>query len=337
MILVTGGTGLVGAHILFDLCSKNLQVKAIKRANSSLYLIESLFSFYAPDTYLKLLGNINWVEADLREIDSLIEATTNIDLVYHAAAIVSFRNKDAKQMLKANIEGTANLMNACKINKVKKIGHISSVAALGPAADAAPSSELNQWEVSTNNSAYAISKYGAEREVWRISHEGMDVVMINPSLITGPGDWTKSSTAIFKTVYDGLKFYSLGRTGFVDVRDVSRTIIYLVESNITSERYVISSENLSWKQILTMIADAFDKKPPHLKATRIKVAIAWRILKLFSWISGKEPRITKESARASLRERHFSNEKILGVMDIEFMPIKQSIDDATRFISRFYL
>jgi len=337
MILVTGGTGLVGAHILFDLCSKNLQVRAIKRANSSLYLIESLFSFYAPETFLKLLDNIDWVEADLREIDSLIEATTNIDIVYHAAAIVSFSNKDAKQMLKANIEGTANLMNACKINNVKKIGHISSVAALGPSIDAAPLNELNQWEVSTTNSAYAISKYGAEREVWRISHEGMDVVIINPSLITGPGDWTKSSTAIFKTVFEGLKFYSLGRTGFVDVRDVSKTIIYLVESNITSERYIISSENLSWKQILTMIAQAFNKKPPHLKATRIKAAIAWRILKLVGWISGKEPKITKESVRSSQRERYFSNEKILDAMDIEFIPVKRSIQDTTYFISKFYL
>jgi nucleoside-diphosphate-sugar epimerase len=337
MILVTGGTGLVGAHILFDLCSKNLQVRAIKRANSSLYLIESLFSFYAPETFLKLLDNIDWVEADLREIDSLIEATTNIDIVYHAAAIVSFSNKDAKQMLKANIEGTANLMNACKINNVKKIGHISSVAALGPSIDAAPLNELNQWEVSTNNSAYAISKYGAEREVWRISHEGMDVVIINPSLITGPGDWTKSSTAIFKTVFEGLKFYSLGRTGFVDVRDVSKTIIYLVESNITSERYIISSENLSWKQILTMIAQAFNKKPPHLKATSRTAAIAWRILKLVGWISGKEPKITKESVRSSQRERYFSNEKILDAMDIEFIPVKRSIQDTTYFISKFYL
>lgn len=337
MILVTGGTGLVGAHILFDLCCNNQQIRACKRASSSLYLIESLFAFYEPNNYHNLLAKIDWIDADLTDIDSLIAATTKIDIVYHAAAIVSFKIKDADRMMKANIEGTANLMNACKTNNVKKVGHISSVATLGPSVDGAPSSELNQWEVSSQNSIYSISKFGAEREVWRISQEGVDVVIINPSLITGPGDWNTSSTTLFKTVFDGLKYFPIGSTGFVDVRDVSKAIIKLVGSNIISERYIISSENLQWKQLLNMIAVAFEKKPPHILVTKKKAAFAWRIFKIASLISGKEPKVTKESAKASCRERQFSNQKILAATGIELIPIKKSIADTIQFISKFYL
>jgi dihydroflavonol-4-reductase len=337
MILVTGGTGLVGAHILYDLCLNNERIRAIKRSTSNLYLIQSLFEYYSPKNHILLFDKINWVDADLNDIDSLIEVTQNVDYVYHAAAVVSFHEKDAKAMIQANINGTANLMNACKSNGVKKVGHISSVAALGPSKNGESISEDNQWQVSKDNSVYSISKYGAEREVWRVSEEGVDVVMVNPSLILGPGDWNSSSTHLFKMVFNGLKFYTLGSTGFVDVRDVSRTIIDLVHSDVKSQRFLLSAENLVWKDVFSMIANAFNVKPPSIKVTKLKAEIAWRILKFSAWFTGNPPKATKESAQASLRTRQFSSAKITRETGLNFINMKTSITDSIDFIQRFYI
>jgi len=337
MILVTGGTGLVGANILYDLCITNERIRAIKRSTSSLYLVQSLFEYYSPQNHTILFDKIKWVDADLNDIDSLVEATQNIVYVYHAAAIVSFRDKDAKAMIQANINGTANLMNACKENGVKKVGHISSVAALGPSKNGGLISENNQWEVSKNNSVYSISKYGGEREVWRVSEEGVDVVIVNPSLILGPGDWNNSSTHLFKMVFNRLQFYTLGSTGFVDVRDVSKTIIALVNSDVKSQRFLLSAENLVWKDVFSMIANAFNLKPPSIKVTKFKAEIAWRLLKFASWFTGNPPKATKESAQASLRKRQFSSAKITRETGLKFIKMETSIADTVNFIQRFYI
>ncbi|HAE29640.1 MAG TPA: nucleoside-diphosphate sugar epimerase [Flavobacteriales bacterium] len=337
MKLVTGGTGLIGAHILFDLCQKDVSIRATKRTSSSFQFINSLFEFYSPDNYQMLLEKIQWIDADLNDIDSLIEATKGIEHVYHAAAIVSHQSKDANTMIRSNITGTANLVNACKENGIKKIGHVSSVAALGMSKNGAAVTEHSQWKISKKNSAYAISKHGGEREAWRIHEEGVDVVIVNPSLVTGPGDWNNSSTSIFKLVYNGLKYYTNGSTGFVDVRDVSKSIIQLVESDVSGERFIISSQNLRWKEVFELISDAFGLPHPRIHVTKFKAEMAWRLLLVISWFTGKPSKVTKESARASLRQRDFSNQKIREYINIDFIDIKTSIADTTAFIQDFYV
>ncbi|MBL4704442.1 MAG: NAD-dependent epimerase/dehydratase family protein [Flavobacteriales bacterium] len=337
MILVTGGTGLVGAHILYDLCQTENLVKACKRNSSSLYFIQSIFEFYSPENHQELFAKIEWIDADITDVDAMYDATSGIEIVYHAAAIVSFQKKDVNHMIESNITGTANLVNACKHNKVRKIGHISSVSVLGPAKNGEPLAEKHFWEISKDNSNYAISKHGAEREVWRINEEGVDIIMVNPSLITGPGDWKKSSTAIFNTVHGGLKFYTEGCTGFVDVRDVSKTIIQLVNSDLKSERFVLSSENVIWRDLFGMISSAFGIKAPTSKVTKSKAEIAWRVFRFFSLFTGKTPQVTKETARSSLRLRYFSSDKIKAETGIEFIPIEESVKTTVAFLNSYYI
>lgn len=337
MILVTGGTGLVGAHILYELCQTEDRIKACKRASSDLYLISSIFEFYAPDNWKNLLSKIEWVNADLRDVYSLLDATKGVEIVYHAAAVVSFQKRDTEKMIENNIIGTANLVNACKSNGIRKIGHISSVAALGPAKNGQPMDENSHWEISTDNSNYAISKYGAEREVWRITEEGVDAVMVNPGIITGPGDWNNSSTAIFSTAKNNLKYYTLGSTAFVDVRDVSKAIIQLVNSDISSERYVLAAETVVWKDMFTMIANAFGVEPPTKQVTKGLAEIAWRVMKVVSWFSASPPKVTRETARSSLRTRVYSSKKIKTEFGFQFMPIEKSVNDTVNFLNKYYI
>ncbi len=337
MILVTGGTGLVGAHILYQLCRTETEVIAIKRASSDLHFVESLFEFYAGGEATKLLNKVQWREADITDIDDMLEVTKEVEIVYHAAAVVSFNPRDRQKMIESNIEGTANLVNACQNNGVQKIGYISSVAALGPSKTSAPLDEDCHWEISTENSAYAISKYGAEREVWRISEEGVQVVMVNPSIILGPGNWNNSSTSIFKTVYNGLKYYTEGTTGFVDVRDVSEIMIKLVNSDIHSERFVVSAENLIWRDVFTNIANQLRVKPPSVKVRKFKAELAWRLMKVISWFTGNPPKVTKDAARSSLRNRRFSSKKCIETLGVEFRSIDQSIADTVEFLKRYYI
>ncbi|MFT7613556.1 MAG: dihydroflavonol-4-reductase [Parvicellaceae bacterium] len=337
MILVTGATGLVGAHILYELTQTESAIRACKRATSDLYLIESLFEFYSGEQGKSLLSKIEWVNADVTNIDDMLEVTKDIEIVYHAAAIISFQKNQAEAMIIANIDGTANVVNACKANGIRKIGHISSVASLGPSKQGEPLTEKHYWEIAKDNSNYAISKQGAEREVWRISEEGVDIVMVNPSLISGPGDWNKSSTAIFKTSFNGLKYFTEGCTGFVDVRDVSRTIIQLVNSEIKSERFILSAEDVVWKDLFDMSASAFNIPKPTKKVTKTKAEIAWRVLRFLTFFSGSTPQVTKETARSSLRSRHFSNAKIIDAIGIKFIPIGESVKTSVQFLQKYYV
>jgi len=337
MILVTGATGLVGAHILYDLSQTESKIRACKRETSDLYFVESLFDFYGGNSAKSLLSKIEWVDADVTNIDDMLVATKDIDIVYHAAAIVSFQKKQADAMISANIDGTANVVNACKENGVKKIGHISSVATLGPSKHGEALNEKHFWEISKDNSNYAISKHGAEQEVWRINEEGVDIVMVNPSLISGPGDWNKSSTAIFKTSYNGLKYFTEGCTGFVDVRDVSSTIIKLVNSETKAERFILSAEDVVWKDLFNMVAAAFNIPKPSKKVTKTKAEIAWRVLRFISFFTGNTPQVTKETARSSLRQRHFSNSKIIDLIGIKFIPIEESVKTTVEFLQKYYV
>lgn len=337
MILVTGGTGLVGAHILYDLCRTQDRVRVIKRPSSELSYLKHLFHFYQPEHAEQLLGKIEWVDADLLDVDALIEATRGVSEVYHAAAFVSFQKKDRDLILKVNIEGTANLMTACQENGVRKLGHVSSIATLGPVPKGKVADESCLWEVAKDNSTYSISKYGAEREVWRASEEGLSVVIVNPGIIFGPGDWNKGSISMFKTGHDGLKYYTRGSSGFVDVRDISRCLIELVNSEINKERYVMVGESLGYKQVFEEICTAFGKRPPYKEASRFSAGLAWRLAKVASWFSTRTPLLTKETVRSAMSSRNFSSQKLKDTIQFEFTPISKSITDTSDFIKKYYL
>ena len=330
MILVTGGTGLVGTHLLYDLTLSGKKVRAIKRNSSNLSNVEKVFSYYSKDSE-NLLKNIEWIDADLLDVYSLLEAMDGITEVYHCAAMVSFEMKHEAEMIKINVEGTANMVNASLEKGVSKFCHVSSIAAVGRAERNGLTTEETFWKSSPDNSNYSNSKYGAEREVWRAAEEGLNVVIVNPSLIIGGGNWRQSSSNMFSKGYKGIRYYSSGENGFVDVRDVSTLMIKLMESDISNQRFLLNSENASFRKYFDIMHEAFGKAKPNIKAGAFLTGFAWRAEKIRATLTGAAPLITKETAQSANKVSCFSNEKICKTFpDFKFIPMEHSVKDTCR-------
>lgn len=327
MILVTGGTGLVGSHLLYDLCRSGKKVRALKRAGSNVGNVKKVFSYYNAQAQT-LLDAIEWMDVDLLDVYAITEAMEGITEVYHCAAMVSFEAKHQHEMMKLNMEGTANMVNAALEKGIRKFCHVSSIASLGRAEHGALTTEETFWKSSPDNSNYAISKYGAEREVWRASEEGLNVVIVNPSLIVGPGNWQQSSSNMFTKAFKGIKFYTDGSNGFVDVRDVVALMIKLMDSDISNQRFLLNAENASFKQFFDLIHQQFNKPKPSIKAGKFLSDVAWRAEGIRSKLTGSKPLITKETSRSAHKKSSFSNKKILSLFpDYKFIPLEQSIKD----------
>ena len=329
--LVTGATGLVGMHILIDLLSKGEKVKATFTKNSRLENVKKLFKFYNKES---LFSEIEWVEMDIEDVIQVFDTVKGVDHVYHSAAIVSFLKRDQSKMSNINIKGTANIVNACLENKIKKLGHVSSVAAIGRKGNG-DYSEENTWLESNDNSFYAISKNKAENEVWRGVQEGLQSVIINPGIIIGPSTWHRSSTALFKKINSGLSFYPTGLNGFVDVRDVSNSIIELMKSSFSSERYILVAENLTYESVFKSISKSLNVNPPTYVATPRLMNMVWRIEYLISLVTGKNPKITKETAKTSSQKNFYSNEKIKKQIGYKFNSIENAIENTVKYILEF--
>jgi nucleoside-diphosphate-sugar epimerase len=311
MILVTGATGLVGTHLLQLLAQQGKQVRAIYR--SAIPVIENT-------------DNVEWVKADILDIQSLEEALVNVAQVYHCAAIVSFNPKQRQQLHKTNIEGTANVVNACITAGVKKLLFVSSVAALGRIRQDKPIDETMNWTPETSNSEYGKTKYLAELEAWRGMGEGLDVAVVNPVIILGSGDWTTGSSAIFKSAYDEFVWYTEGSSGFVDVVDLVHAMQMIMDSPVTGERFIISGVNTSYRNIYTLIANGFKKRPPHKKVTAFLAALVWRVEAIKAMFTGKDPLLTKETAKTARAKVTFSNSKLLNRFpEFRYTPLETSI------------
>ncbi|MCF6280365.1 MAG: SDR family oxidoreductase [Flavobacteriaceae bacterium] len=324
MILVTGGTGLVGTHLLASLVQKHDKIRAIKRKNSNLDAVKEVFSFYFDDVSSQF-SKIEWIEADITDVTSLGKAFEGVTYVYHVAALVSFNPKEYYLMRKINIEGTANIVNFSIAQKVTKLCFVSSIAAIDKTHKNGLIDETGDWTVEANNYGYAITKYGAEMEVWRGTQEGLDAVIVNPGIILGSGCWNTSSGKIFTQVAKGLRFYTEGVTGYVSVKDVVKSMVDLMESNIKNERYILVAENRSLKDVLFFIADAFGKKRPSIKVTTLLAEITWRLLYIPSKLFGTEAKLTKQTAKSIHNKYYFSNNKIKEAIDIKFEPIDKVI------------
>ncbi len=331
MILVTGGTGLVGSHLLYHLALKHSKICAIYRNKVRLKKVKNVFSYYS-DAYNKLFGKIKWIKADLEDIPSLSLAFTGVDMVYHCAALISFNPKDYFKMRRCNIKGTANMVNLSIDFKVKKFCYVSSIATLEDLPNAALITENDSWN-GAKDKGYAITKYGAEQEVWRGSQEGLSVVIVNPGVIIGPGFWNSGSGQMFSNISKGFKFYTCGVTGFVGVNDVVKAMVALTESNLDLERYILVSENLSFKQVFDVIADALKVKKPNIKVTKWFATLVWRLDYLKSFITGKAALFTKETASSSQLKIYYSAAKIKNAIKFEF----ENIDEVIKFTANKFI
>jgi nucleoside-diphosphate-sugar epimerase len=326
MILVTGGTGLVGAHLLYHLSLENDVIKAIHRKKSDLNAVKNVFSFYSED-FEQLYAKINWVEADITDICQLEVAFENVTEVYHSAALVSFNPADYKAMRKINIEGTSNIVNFCIDYTIKKLCFVSSIATIEKSLGKKLITEENEWNIEKNNYGYAITKYGAEMEVWRASQENVDVVIVNPGVILGAGFWNNGSGAMFSKINKGMPFYSEGITGFVSVTDVVKTMMLLMKSTIKNERFILVSENVSFKTVFNEIATNLNKKLPSIKVTKLLSEIAWRLDWFKAIISKKQPILTRQSAKSMHNKHHYSSEKVRKALNFQFKPIIETIEE----------
>lgn len=327
MVLVTGGTGLVGAHLLLHLIENGENVRAIYRTENSIEKTKSVFDFYKKSD---LFEKINWLEADILDVPSLEDAFIDITQVYHCAALISFDPKDEEKLRKTNIEGTANMVNFSIAKEIEKFCFISSIAALG---DIAPHetyiTEETDWNPEKPHSDYAISKYGAEMEVWRGQQEGLKVIIVNPGVILGPPQmmtiFEQGSSEIYQKVSKGLSFYTLGSTGFITVDDVAKTTFELMKSDIQNERFTLIADNIVFRDILNTVADALKVKKPHIHAKPFFMNMLWTADALFSTLFFRKRSITKATAKASYSKNLYSNEKIKTVLRTVFTDVHHYI------------
>jgi dihydroflavonol-4-reductase len=312
MVFITGASGLVGSHLLRRLVAEGQQVKALYRST-----IPSLA--YA--------DKVQWVQGDILDIVSLEEALEGVDHVYHCAAMVSFNPRKKALMHRINVEGTANLVNACLAADIRRMVYVSSIAAMGRIREDGPINEEMIWSEETSNSEYGKTKHLAELEIFRGIGEGLDIAIVNPVIIMGAGDWNKGSTEIFKTAYDEFPWYTEGTGGFVDVEDVVRAMILLMNAdNVCAERFILSGVNMSYKDLFTNIAKNFNKKPPYKKVTPFLAGLVWRWEAVKSWFGDNDPLLTKETARTAAARVNIDNSKFLRYFtDFTYQPVGVSV------------
>ncbi|MFY9464693.1 MAG: NAD-dependent epimerase/dehydratase family protein [Sediminibacterium sp.] len=311
MILITGATGLVGSHLIQQLVQEGKSVRALYRS-----------------TIPSIAGSegVEWVKGDILDTSSLEDAMQQVDQVYHCAAIVSFHPSQKRALNKTNIEGTANVVNACINLGVKKLLFVSSVAALGRIREDQPIDETMNWTPETSNSEYGKTKFMAELEVWRGMGEGLDIAIVNPVIILGAGNWDGGSSGIFKSAYNEFPWYTEGVSGFVDVKDLVRAMTLIMQSPVSGERFIISGANNAYRDVFTMIARGFNKKPPYKKVTPLLAEIVWRLEALKAKFTGRNPLLTKETARTAQAKVTFNNTKLLKKFpEFSYMPLEQSI------------
>ncbi|MCD0470256.1 NAD-dependent epimerase/dehydratase family protein [Flavobacterium sp. JAS] len=332
MVLVTGGTGLVGAHLLLHLIENGENVRAIYRNQHNIQKTKSVFELYKK---ADLFEKINWFEADILDVPSLEIAFIDIEYVYHCAALISFDPKDEDALRKTNIEGTANMVNFSLAKGIKKFCFVSSIAALGDlTSHETYITEETDWNPEKPHSDYAISKYGAEMEVWRGVQEGLDIIIINPGVILGPIPKTKSqeqgSAELYSKVANGLSFYTLGSTGFITVDDVVKTAHQLMKSDIKNERFTLIADNIVFRDILNTTAEALKVKKPTIHAKPIFMNFLWIADGVFSTLFFQKRSLTKATAKASYSKNLYSNEKIKTALGTVFSDVHQYIKEVSK-------
>ncbi len=330
MVLVTGGNGFLGSYLVWHLLRDGEKVVILKRPESSLEMLKRVFTHLSGADSDALLGALQFRDGDLLDIYSLYDALEGINQVYHCGAMVSFDPAMKNRMMETNIRGTENLVNALLQRPGIRMCHVSSIAAIGRSSHDELITEKTVWKASRFNSHYAISKYGAEREVWRGIEEGLDAFIVNPAIILGYGEANSGTVRLFHSVWKGLHIYPRGTNGFVDVMDVVKAMRLLMKSGINGERYILSVGNISYKRLFSDIAKAMGKRKPGIRANRGLAGLAWRTEAVRSALFGSKPLLTRETAVTSMQEYRYSGEKILDIEAFSYTPFSDTINHLAR-------
>ncbi|MBK9175117.1 MAG: NAD-dependent epimerase/dehydratase family protein [Flavobacteriales bacterium] len=329
MDLVTGGTGIVGSHVLLELLQAGRPVRALLRSGSDGSIVERIFRHYGADD---LLGRIAWVEGDVRDVHSLADAMAGVEHVYHAAALVSFDPRKATALYSANTQGTANVVNLALEAGVQRLCHVSSTAAIGIAPAGVERDETMPWVDDARTSDYARSKHLAELEVRRGIAEGLDAVIVNPCVVIGPGRDRQSSMTIVNRLHRGTRWYTPGTNAFVDARDVAACMRSLVTHGHTGERYLIAGPNASYKQLFAALSEGFGLRAPDREAKPWMLELAWRGERLRSVLTGASPMVTKATVASSLGRRSYSSAKVSALLGYRFRTLEESVANVVSFV-----
>lgn len=329
MIFVTGGTGLVGSHLLFNLTKLEEPVRAIYRNESRLKLVQKVFEYYNPQNADLQWNRIEWIKGDILNIPDLEIQIDGCNKVYHCAGFVSHRKQDFNKLIKINREGTANMVNIALSAGVEKFCHVSSTAAIGGSNDKLIDEEV-PWKNTPTTSGYSISKYSAEKEVWRAMEEGLNAVIVNPCVIIGAGNWNDSSLTMFKTLEKGTTYYPPGANAIVDARDLTEIMIRLMESDISHERFLCIGSNQSFKELVTKISQKLQVKPPKKEAKRYEVFLARKILDLKAFITRQPNSLTKETVDNLFAVRAYDNSKICDALNFRFRDFDDALNNAVK-------
>ncbi len=318
-ILVTGGTGFLGSYLLRYLLREGYtRIRVLRQVNSDMNLVADI------------ADQIEWVEGDVLDIIGLEDAMYSVQQVYHCAAVVSFDPRDYDRVRQVNVDGTANVVNAALYANVEKLVYVSSIAAIGRSKNNNIVTEETKWERSHYNTEYAISKYLGENEIWRGMMEGLQVAIVNPGLLLGSGHWNKGTGNFFRLIWRKFPFYTDGVSGFVDVRDVARFMLLLMESDVAGERYILNAENLTFQTVLNEIAFHLKMPPPRIRITPFLQQLIWRFEWLRSKLFGAKPFITREIAKNAMHTFFYQNDKSITDFDFQYTPIRQTIAETCR-------
>ena len=323
MILVTGATGLVGSHLLLQLLKNGEEVRALYRNQENIQKTKAFFNW---KNQSDLFEKINWIHGCITDVPSLEEVFKNTDYVYHCAALISFDPKDEEKLRKINIEGTANIVNFALANNVKKLCYISSIAALGDLQEhESIITEETDWNPEKPHGDYAITKYGAEMEVWRGQEEGLDAIIVNPGVILGPGFWQNGSSEIFRKIKNGLPYYTKGSSGFISAEEVAEIMYFLMKSDSKKQRFTLVAANLSYQELSNSIANAFNVKKPNILLKPWMTSIAWRLDWIFALLFFRKRKLSRAMAKAMHTKIIFDNSKIKKARNVEFAGLDEYI------------
>lgn len=315
-VLITGVTGLVGGALARYLTERGVEVFGLVRPGQQ-------------------VPGITCREGDVLDIYALSEAMADVDFVIHAAAIVSFSPRDREEMYRINVEGTANVVNAAlECPQLKKLVFISSIAALGRPAQMSPDlviQEDQKWEESPLNSHYATSKFQAECEVWRAYSEGLPVLIFNPTIVLGEGDWNRSSAQLFKYVYEERPFVTPGFLNYVDVQDLCEVVWRGIQSSVVGERFIVNGGQVAYASFFQQVAVAFQKKAPTWMITQSWLSVLWRLEALRSFVTRNAPLITRETAHSASLRLNYPSKKLQDAFSFQFTPLDQTIQRVTQY------
>lgn len=329
MNFVTGATGLVGSHLCLYLLKQNEDVTALYRTESSKLKTKKVFETYQQ---VSLFSKILWVQGDILDVPSLEKNIKPQMNVYHCAAKISFDTKEREHLLKVNQEGTSNMVHVSLHKQVQKFCHVSSIAALGDLVP--PATEVNEetpWLSEKPHSDYALSKHGAELEVFKAHFEGLNTVILNPGVILGPCFWNEGSGVIFSKVANGISFYTKGTTGFVAITDLVKIMYQLMQTETNGDRFTCIAQNINYQNLIYSISDALNKKRPQFYVKPWMTSIAWRLDWLWSNLFFQKRQLDRATAKSLHSQELFSNQKLNELIQPQWTAIEDYIVELSQF------